>query len=112
MAPRLKPLKKGDAWQTGYAYLYLTVLIFGPVAITALAAFAGLVELDLSITASPDLGFAIEWLIGGVTIVFLLWTLVQVVRVTGVRFINSLARIAHNYELPSQAADEVDEDGQ
>ncbi len=74
------------------------------------AVLLGWVELEATVTLSPDLSTPATWLAQGLVVVFLVWTFVQVVRVTGVGFIQGLvstvARIAHNYELPGEPPQE------
>ena len=106
MGSGLRPLRPGGQYATAYAYLYLTALVLLPVVGVALGAYTGLIDLALTVQASPDLSVAVEWLIQGLVVAFLFWTFVQVVRVTGVGFIKGIitavARIADNYELPGE----------
>jgi len=112
----LRPLRPGGEYATAYAYLYLTALVLLPVAGVALGAYTGLIDLALTVQARPDLSVAVEWLVQGLVVVFLVWTFVQVVRVTGVGFITGLitavARIADNYELPGEPQRENSGEGE
>jgi ABC-type Fe3+ transport system permease subunit len=106
----LRPLRPGGWSETAYAYAYLTLLVVLPVAALVGAVYFGVVNLEATVTLSPDLSTPAQWLAQGLVVVFLVWTLVQVVRVTGVGFVaglmGALARIAHNYELPGEPPQE------
>jgi len=108
----LRPLRPGGRYAKAYAYLYLTALVLVPVLGVAVGASTGLIDLALTVEASPDLSVAVEWLVQGLVVAFLFWTFVQVVRVTGVGFIQGIitavARIADNYELPAERPRETD----
>lgn len=113
---RLAPLKPGGAKSVAYAYVYLTALILTPIVALGVGVFVGLIDIDLMLSFNAELGFAVEWLVTGLVIVFLFWTAVQVIRVTGIRFVSRLisvgARIADNYQLPESVerpGDEEDE---
>lgn len=112
----LRPLRPGGEYATAYAYLYLTALVLLPVVGVALGAYTGLIDLALTVQASPDLSVAVEWLVQGLVVAFLFWTFVQVVRVTGVGFIKGIitavARIADNYELPGEPEQENSGEGE
>ena len=103
---RLRPLRPAGWSATAYAYAYLTLLVLLPVGALVAAVYFGIVDLEATVTLSPDLSTPATWLAQGLVVLFLVWTFVQVVRVTGIGFIQGLvgavARIAHNYELPQQ----------
>lgn len=103
---RLRPLRPGGWSETAYAYGYLTLLVLLPVVALVAAVYFGVVDLQATVTISPDLSTPARWLAQGLVALFLVWTFVQVVRVTGIGFIQGLvgtvARIAHNYELPGE----------
>lgn len=111
----LEPLKPGGEGSVWYAYAYLTLLILGPIAALAVGVWTGLIDLDLTVTAEVALGTALTWLAQGVVVVFLLWTFIQLVRVTGIGFMRGLvsaaARIAHNYELPEEVPEVPESSG-
>jgi nitrate reductase NapE component len=102
----LEPLRPGGEQSVWYAYAYLSLLVLLPLLSLAVALYTGLVTLEATLTVSPDLSTPAEWLAQGLVVVFLLWTFIQIVRVTGVGFIEglvqSLARIADAYELPGE----------
>lgn len=102
----LEPLRPGGEGSVWYAYAYLSLLLLLPLLSLAVALWTGLVTLDATLTISPDLSTPAEWLAQGLVVVFLLWTFIQIVRVTGIGFvrglIESIARIADAYELPGE----------
>jgi len=102
----LRPLRPDGKWSKTYAYLYLTALVLLPVLAVLLGVVVGFVTLDVTVQASPDLSLALELLVTGFVVVLLFWTFVQVVRVTGIGFvqgiISAVARIADSYELPGE----------
>jgi len=92
------------AWGLTYAYLYITVLIAVLIGGAWYATRIGLINLEVTVTVNPNLGWVAEILTGGLVVLFLVWTFAQMVRVTGGGFITSVietvASIADSYELP------------
>jgi hypothetical protein len=110
----LQPLKPGKPWMVQFAYAYFILLILGIVGAAAASMWLGIIELNAQFTFQADLGWLVEYLAAGLLAVFLLFTFVQFVRITGIGFIRGLigtiARIAHNYELPEEAQPNTEED--
>lgn len=102
----LQPLKDGPQWQVSFAYAYFVILILGVIGGIAASIYSGLIQIQATFTFQANLGWVLEYLAGGLLVIFLLFTFVQVVRITGIGFIrgliNSLARIADSYELPPE----------
>lgn len=102
----LEPLKPRGENAVRYAYAYLTLLILLPLVGLAVGVYLDLIALNVTVSVEAALGQAVEWLTLGLVVAFLLWTFVQIVRVTGIGFISSLigavARAADNYELPQE----------
>jgi ABC-type Fe3+ transport system permease subunit len=102
----LRPLRPGEDWEDWYAYLYLSALLLLPLLAALIAVLTGIVQVDATVTVSPDLSTPVRWLVQGLVVIFLFWTFVQIIRVTGIGFIQgliqSIARIADSYELPGE----------
>ncbi|MEF8881996.1 MAG: hypothetical protein V5A34_05665 [Halapricum sp.] len=112
--PKLKQIPGG----TTYAIAYLTLLFVLPIVATIAAVHYGYVTPDVTVTATVDLTTPLDWLAKGLVVVFLLWTALQIVRVTGVGFwarvADVAAEIADNYqrqrrETIQSAADALEE---
>lgn len=103
----LRPLKPGKPWQVQFAYAYFVLLIIGVVGAFAASMWLGIIQIQATFTFQANLGWVLEYLAAILLAVFALFTFVQVVRITGIGFIQGLmstiARIAHNYELPDSA---------
>ena len=110
----LQPLKPGKPWQVQFAYAYFVLLIILVIGSLGASVYFGLIQIQATLTFQASLGWVMEYLAAGLVAVFLLFTFVQVVRITGIGFIQGLmgtiARIAHNYELPSPPDSEEDQD--
>lgn len=115
-ADELQPLKGSSGGATWYAYAYLTALLLAPVLALVGGVALGYIQPDITLRFDAQLGFVVEWLAAGLAVVFLFWTFVQVVRVTGIGFVRgvvgAVARIAHNYELPGEVPQPEQEDEQ
>lgn len=112
----LKPLKPGKPWQVKFAYAYFLLIFIGVVGSLAASMWLGYVDIQATFTFQAELGWVLEYLALGLVAVFLLFTFIQVVRITGIGFIQGLvrtiARIAHNYELPGEPPEpEEDQEG-
>ena len=87
-----------------YAYVYLTALIFGLIGVTVYAAQVGFIQTNITLTFNANLGWILEYFVAALVGVFSLWTFIQIVRVTGAKFISGLtdriASIADSYDLP------------
>jgi len=103
---------------TAYALAYLTGLFTLPIVATVAAVYFGYVTPDVTVQATVNLSTPLTWLAHGLVVVFLLWTALQIVRVTGVGFwarvIDIVAEIADSYqrqrgETIQSAADALDE---
>lgn len=109
----LQPLKPGKPWQVSFAYAYFVLLIIGIAGAFAASIWLGILDLDLQFTFQANLGWVLEYLAGILLVAFGLFTFVQVVRITGIGFIQGListiARIADSYELPQQNTEEDQE---
>jgi len=109
----LKPLKPGKPWQVQFAYAWFVLLILVLIGGFGASIWLGIVNIQATFTFQASLGWVLEYLVAGLVAVFLLFTFVQVVRITGIGFIQGLmstiARIAHNYELPQQNTEEDQE---
>lgn len=106
---RLDPLRRTPHGVT-FARIYLVTLFLTLVGGVALAVETGYLTPDLTITATVSVGTYIEYLVAGLVAAFLLFTFVQILRLTGVSFANSLISAirtaAHNYESPYLQDDE------
>jgi len=96
---------EGGRWEEVYSYAYLTALalaVLGGIYTVYRLVRAGYIDTDITIAVNADIGWVIEWFIAGVIGVFLLRTLIQVLRATGVSFWNSVldsvASVADSYE--------------
>lgn len=103
----LQPLRRGKPWELSFAYAWLIGILVLIIASAAASIWLGIVDIQATFTFQADLGWALEYLVAGMVVLFLLFTFVQVIRITGIGFIAGLmatiARIAHNYELPESA---------
>jgi hypothetical protein len=102
----LQPLKPGKPWQVSFAYAYFVGLLALVIGGFAVSIWLGIIDLQATFTFQANLGWVIEYLAGIILATFALFTFVQVVRITGIGFIQGLiraiARIADNYELPGE----------
>ena len=107
------PIDNASRWQLIYSYAYLTLLalaLLGAGYLIWWLIAAGYIETDLAVSATADVGWVIEYLVAGVVLVFLIWTFIQIMKVTGVSFWNrvfdGLASIADSYERPGKEDDD------
>jgi hypothetical protein len=98
-------LNQRSKWELVYSYGYLSALLL--VVIGALYAVyrflvSGVIETNIAVSINANLGWVAEYAILGLVILFLVWTSIQILRVTGVSFWNklfdSIASIADSYE--------------
>jgi hypothetical protein len=112
----LQPLKPGKPWQVSFAYAYFVLIIVLVVGGFAASIWLGIVNLQATFTFQANLGWVLEYLAVVLLAAFALFTFVQVVRITGIGFIQGLmstiARIAHNYELPGELPQQESEEDQ
>lgn len=92
----------GTRW---YARTYLTVLFGLLVAGVVASVHFGLLTPNLTVTATVDVGYLLEYLAVGVVAIFLLWTAAMVLVALPGEFLSGVlsaaARIADAYELPN-----------
>jgi hypothetical protein len=98
-------LEQRSKWELIYSYGYLSVLLLAILgALYAVYRFvvSGVIETNISVSINANLGWVAEYAILGLVILFLIWTMIQILRVTGVSFWNklfdSVANIADSYE--------------
>jgi hypothetical protein len=94
---------RGTRW---YARTYLTVLFALVVAGVVGSVAFGYLDPHLTITATVDVGWLLEYLAMGVAAVFIVWTVAMVLIALPGLFlsgvISAAARIADAYELPGE----------
>jgi hypothetical protein len=102
----LQPLKPGKPWQVSFAYAYFVGLLALVVGGFGVSVYFGILDLQASFTFQANLGWVVEYLAAIMVGAFGLFTFVQIVRITGIGFIQGLtravARMADNYELPGE----------
>jgi len=109
--PDLPALRgQGDVWERRFAYAYLTALVLVPIIALALAVWLDYLTVDVSVTASVAIGWAVEYTLIALFGLFVLFTFVQVARIAGIGFINRLAEalvtVLDNYQRPDRDRDE------
>jgi len=87
-----------------YSYGYLTALFLGLIALGVASVSFGYVTPDITINATLNAGWIVEYFAAGLAALFILFTFAQIANITGMSFISGLigviARIADNYSLP------------
>lgn len=96
---------QGGKWADLYSYAYLTALaaaVLGGVYMIYRLVRAGVIETDVSLSVNADLGWVVEYFIGAILLVVIVWTVLQVINAAGVGFWNSvkdiIAEAADGYE--------------
>ena len=96
---------QGGKWADYYSYAYLTALaaaVLGGVYMIYRLVRAGVIETDVSLSVNADLGWVVEYFIGAILLVVIVWTVLQVINAAGVGFWNSvkdiIAEAADGYE--------------
>lgn len=92
-----------------YSYGYLTSLFLGLVGLGVVSVYFGYVTPDITVNATLNAGWIVEYFAAGLGALFLLWTFAQIANITGMNFISGIigviARIADNYSLPEKEDD-------
>lgn len=108
---------------TTFARAWLVALFALPVIGLVAGIATGYITPSLSVTASADLTTPLTWLAQGYVIIFLVFTAIQVIRLTGLQFWSqvgtAVARLMDGYEMPdsqdvneaAEAIDEASDDG-
>lgn len=99
----------GSVWDRRFAYAFLTALFVTPVAAGGGLIYYGYLTPSITVEASVQIGWIIEYAIAAFVAAFLVFTLAQLARVAGVGFLNSLfsaaATVADGYRLPENRGD-------
>jgi len=95
---------EGSRWEVAYSYAYLTALalaLLGGIYAVYRMVRAGYIDTDITVSVNANIGWVVEYLLAGIVLVILLWTVIQVLRATGVEFWNSIldsiASVADSY---------------
>lgn len=101
----------GDASNAGgsrirfYAKLYLTVLFGGALLSLVVAVWTGIIDPSLSVSASVQIGWLVEYVLIGFAALFFVWTASMLLIALPGAFVSgavsAIARIADAYELPN-----------
>lgn len=96
-------VSRGLRW---YAKIYLTVLFLGIVAAIGGAVYFGYINPNITVTATVEVGYLLEYVAMGLTGAFLLWTAAMILVALPGSFtanvVKATARVADNYELPTE----------
>lgn len=98
-------IKETSKWERVYSYAYLTgiaVLIASILYGVYDLVKSGVIETDVAVSLNANLGWVAEYAVLGLVILMLIWTVIQIMRITGTSFWNklfdSIANVADSYE--------------
>lgn len=103
---------------TTFARAWLVALFALPVIGLVAGIATGYIDPQITATATVDLTTPLAWLAKGLVVVFLAFTAIQVIRLTGLQFWSRVgtaaARLMDGYEMPdsqdvTEAAEAIDE---